>query len=1036
MTQTIYIDELLKDDRIIALMKKSNEFYWLSAVSVRNEEYSNDELTSICRLILVITNYALVCEDNEYAEKAYKTLKSIKISNPNTCEIFDSIVGCGLTNSSLVYYFYLSSLALKLNKTISARLDLAEFNGNSTVEESNWSNRVLSGIFKSLILLIRKANGFSDIKDALNIISRLRQEQETFEEHYIAELNYSEQTSEALSLVSLYHTSKALTETAEYLIQGYEYPKRIDAVVRQHIDIALKLQRQDTRLLDFVNFIWKDLQILIQNSIWTGTAFHDKIKRLCQLKSRNNILELLPSQRQALNENLFNVAANAIILQMPTSAGKTLLAEFNIIVTKSLRNDARIVYIVPSRALVNQVYFDLREDLSEFGIKVEKTSSANEIDPTENDFLLSDDIDVLVSTPEKVDLLIRRRHSSVDDVSLFIIDEAHSIENGQRGARLELLVAMLRRERPNAKYMLLSPFLPGNKDSLKDWLGGGNTIQVDWKPSDKVVIGLDVKTKYATIETLPSPYCSSSIPVAKYKISPLVALSSEGKKSKILEFACKYFATQGKTQLILCAGRGSANSKAKSIAEWIDNPTVISDDVRLVQKYMNEEIGCETLFTQLLSKGVTVHHAGLSDESKLLIEHLIRNKRIQYVCSTSTIAEGVNFPVSSVYFDSYERGSGNRFSSNDFWNIAGRAGRTMVDDFGKIILPFNSKENKQTGLDIIQHSAEELTSVLAELFIQQDIVREQLSQDDNGIYNLLRLYPDSFGPLFQYFVHLLNVSHNEYVEDVEDLFKDSLAYHMLSSEDRRAQFIDLCRYIYQSIELKFSHSLGALKFADKTGFSVPSVLQIMHEKANSSDISDLDSWQPQNIFNRHNPQSLAQKIKVIAALRETNLGTESKSAPLNPELIAKMIIGWVKGDKLNAISTIHPYFQSEQNTDKRVADFVNYMNGVRFKASWGLSALEGIVKGVEDELKDSYIPSFVYYGVDDKKSLAMRMMGVPRSLSKSLSQIIDGQLSDYSFSKLRNRIKSLSSQDWDGLKPRTSSLTGDEWSSIIKILMK
>lgn len=44
---------------------------------------------------------------------------------------------------------------------------------------------------------------------------------------------------------------------------------------------------------------------------------------------------------------------------------------------------------------------------------------------------------------------------------------------------------MLRRERPNAKYMLLSPFLPGNTEALKDWLGGGNIINVDWRPSEK-----------------------------------------------------------------------------------------------------------------------------------------------------------------------------------------------------------------------------------------------------------------------------------------------------------------------------------------------------------------------------------------------------------------------------------------------------------------------------------------------------------------------------------------------------------------------
>src|SRR5690606_22208561 len=124
----------------------------------------------------------------------------------------------------------------------------------------------------------------------------------------------------------------------------------------------------------------------------------------------------------------------------------------------------------------------------------EKTSSAIEIDPTEDSFLSGEEkIDVLVSTPEKLDLLIRRRHPSVEDVSMFILDEAHTIQNGQRGAKLELLLAILRRERPNAKYMLLSPFIRGADETITEWLGGGNSIAIDWKPSEKLILGISTE---------------------------------------------------------------------------------------------------------------------------------------------------------------------------------------------------------------------------------------------------------------------------------------------------------------------------------------------------------------------------------------------------------------------------------------------------------------------------------------------------------------------------------------------------------------
>ena len=634
----------------------------------------------------------------------------------------------------------------------------------------------------------------------------------------------------------------------------------------------------------------------------------------------------MPSQRQAMEQNLFDVYANASIIQMPTSAGKTMLAEFNIVLTKSLRQDAKVVYVVPSRALVNQVYFDLRTDLTPIGLNVERTSSATEIDPTEADFLIADDVDVIVSTPEKLDLLIRRSHPSVEDVSLFIIDEAHTIENGERGARLELLVAMLRRERPNAKYMLLSPFLPRRTDVLAEWLGGGNIINVDWKPSEK---------------------------------------------------------------------------------------------------------GCTSLFSEILGRGVAVHHAGLSDEVKLLTEHLIRKGLVNYVCATTTIAEGVNFPVSSVYFDTYQRGTNNILSANDFWNIAGRAGRTMVDDFGKIILPFNSDKNKETGIEILRKGAEELTSVLSKLFIDREYVLNTLIQD-KGLEKLMYRYTDAFIPISRYFVHLLTVSKNEHMVDLDELFKDSLVYYMLENEQQKNEFIELCKQIYLTIQTKYADNIGILKYADKTGFSIPSVLKIMQQKSTNA---DLNTWNTDVMFDRNNPINLTAKIKAISELRETGLGTDDKSAPFNPELVARILIQWVKGDKINTISTTHPHFISE-DTNKRLTEFVTYINQLRFKASWGLSALEGIVKGNEDEMKDSYIPSYVYYGVDSSNALAMRMLGIPRSMSSSLSNVISGNISEYSFSKLRNIIQSLSLNDWDSLKPQQSRLSGEEWKYIVNLLMR
>lgn len=1034
-TSNPLISSLLSDDRIRALLDEQERSYWESSIGITRN--SSVCFLSLSKITFLFTMFSFENpNEQEVVELAYRLLKAFPKENDKLRAEWNDLVNLQINDELLPYHFLLASMALQLNKTISARLSLSDY-VEPLSEESDWGKRVLVGILRALLYLIRKQDGYTDIRKAVDTIEKLRQEQNSFESNYLNSFNSNQQTEEALWLVALYHTSKAVVETAQYILQGYNYHgRKIDTIVRQHIDIARKLTQAE-RFKSTLDIIESDLYRLIDNSIWTGTTWQEKVKLLCKQKGDLGILELLPSQRDAMNQKLFDIAANAIVLQMPTSAGKTLLAEFNIAVTKSLLPQSKVIYVVPSRALVNQVHHDLKTDLSQLGLSVEKTSSVNEVDPSEDFFLQADEIDVLISTPEKLDLLVRRDHPSVRDVSMFIVDEAHTIRNGARGARLELLMAILRRERPNAKYMLLSPFLPGDKTSIQEWLGGGNTIEVQWKPSEKVVFGVKVTEKKVKTQMIPSPYAA---PYQEEYISekPIdVTLQTSSSKERILEYTCKQFTEKGKTQLILCQGRTSANNTAKDIFNWVDSPNSLEADIRLVQKYLEEEMGCATLFSQLLSKRIAVHHAGLSDETKLLIEHLIREKQIQYVCATTTVAEGVNFPVSSVYFDSYYRGQAkqeNVLTSNDFWNIAGRAGRTMVDDFGKIILPFNTKHNKELGLSIVNKSTEEIASVLARLFDDRQRIISTLENDDYALINLSSDYEDSFVPLFQYFIHLLHVSKNEYVQDVEDLFKDTFIYSKLSLTEQ-AEFIELCKKIYQTIEAKYSSQTGLLSFADKTGFSVPSVLKIMREKSQNILISDLDSWKPENLFDRGDSSNLTEKIRVVAALRETNLGTDSKNAPFNPEIVAKLLIAWVHGDKLNSISSIHPSFQNDDITSQ-ITSFVSYMNSARFKASWGLSALEGIVKGVEEDVKDSYVPSFVYYGVDDKKALALRMIGIPRSLSPSLSQAITDDVSKYSFAKLRKTISDLPLRDWDALSPSNSKLSGEEWKRIVSILIE
>ena len=56
-------------------------------------------------------------------------------------------------------------------------------------------------------------------------------------------------------------------------------------------------------------------------------------------------------------------------------------------------------------------------------------------------------------------------------LTLVVVDEAHTIQYGQRGLKLELLLATINNECVNAQFLLLTPFIPNAREVAR-WLGG------------------------------------------------------------------------------------------------------------------------------------------------------------------------------------------------------------------------------------------------------------------------------------------------------------------------------------------------------------------------------------------------------------------------------------------------------------------------------------------------------------------------------------------------------------------------------------
>ena len=108
--------------------------------------------------------------------------------------------------------------------------------------------------------------------------------------------------------------------------------------------------------------------------------------------------------------------------------------------------------------------------------------------------LLTEDADLVVLTPEKLDLLLRLRSDFLAKVRLIVLDEGHLVHDLNRGARLELLLTRLKLTLESPRFLVLSAVVPDRTlTDFAKWLqaGANGVITSAWRPSVQQVAALE-----------------------------------------------------------------------------------------------------------------------------------------------------------------------------------------------------------------------------------------------------------------------------------------------------------------------------------------------------------------------------------------------------------------------------------------------------------------------------------------------------------------------------------------------------------------
>ncbi|MHB1950426.1 MAG: DEAD/DEAH box helicase [Acidiferrobacteraceae bacterium] len=887
------------------------------------------------------------------------------------------------------------------------------------LQSGDWGVRVWASILDIWLRLFRK-QGWQDLDIVQQRVAALRADQRQYEPQFLTHAEESKDARPAWELMSEYHLAKAAEILAIYLAQGsvdghYDVREQLEAQFDRAIGSATRGQLMERESL--ARLLARTAHVLVDNSIWTVTrAVNSRVTKfvgsLTSRERKQPIFEMLPPQRRTLREEgLLGSGHRSVVVSLPTSSGKTIIAEFRILQALNQFDPERgwVAYLAPTRALVNQLTLRLRRDFSHLGAVVEKVSPALEIDGLETGMLTDQDTErqfrILVTTPEKLDLMLRGgwEEKIGRPLTLVVVDEAHGLGSARRGLKLELLLATINRECRYAQFLLLTPFIH-NAAEIARWLSPDSNknieLSLDWSPNDRVVaiarpqkgetrgdFGVRLTTQHTTRNTIMLPEALDISGQRPLGLSWSDVSNSPGKLA-----AATAQALQSRGTVIVLVDKPRNSWGVAAAFKTNENRIAPSGDLTHIQRFLVDEMGQDFPLTELLEYGVAVHHSGLSEDTRTLVEWLTENaeqSKLRALVATTTIAQGVNFPVSGVVFASHQYPYGQDMPPEDFWNIAGRAGRVDQGDIGVVALAAHNSAKAKQLEQFIGRSVGTLNSTL--------IAMVQKVANEGSLLQLESLaWQPGWSSFLQYLAHTYRQvgDHERFAAEVEQVLRGTLGFQALR-KSHKAWADNLVQGVYNYAERIEGRPL---KLVDATGFSWETVSNTLVRLKDANVTSDV--WSPELFGGRRNDlQRMMGVLLQVPELRESLKEVTGGPHP-DGDTLSRMVCDWVQGRPLTEMAAEYFSKKTEEGKDDGEADSVAAMTRccrsvfgrLTQTASWGLAALQSLTIGdkfeslsVDEQRTLRNLPARVYYGVNSDEAVALRLLGVPRTAATPLS---------------------------------------------------
>ena len=402
-------------------------------------------------------------------------------------------------------------------------------------------------------------------------------------------------------------------------------------------------------------------------------------------------VELWPSQREAARRS--TDVTDDLVVALPTSAGKTRVAEIAALMT--LSSARRVLIVTPLRALSAQTERSFRKTFAPLGFSVSSLYGASGLSAGDEDALRTREI--IIATPEKLDFALRSDPSLIDDVGLIVLDEGHMIGPSEREIRYETLVQRLlrRSDAESRRIVCLSAILPSGEelDDLTAWIRSdepGAPVLSDWRPTRQRFGTLTWRGQDALLRldlNRNGPFIDKF--VVQRPARGKEKLPYPRKTSHLTLFAAWEFADQGKRTLIFSTQANWVEGFGKQVVDLCKRGylgSLLEDEAPIARAL---EVGKEWLgeshpAVASLKVGVAIHHGRLPSPFLRELETLLSEGVLKVIVASPTLSQGLNLNA-AVMLVPYLVRRGEKIKGEEFANVAGRAGRAFVDVEGLIV---------------------------------------------------------------------------------------------------------------------------------------------------------------------------------------------------------------------------------------------------------------------------------------------------------------------------------------------------------------